>query len=248
MSVKAADFILLEYSCTVKESGEVIETTLETVAKDKGLHKEGSNYEPLFVVVEEGWVPKGLDERLVGLEVDKSTTIEVASEKAYGSRDPSKVRLVPLRRFRTEGITPIPGVPIQIDGRTATVRAVGAGRVQVDYNHPLAGKTLVYEATVKKIIEDSAEKIKALIHRVIPSVDVEKFSISLEEKSLRLEVPEEAFFLEGIQVLKKAVATDALKFFPTFEKVVFIETIRKPEVPSEGQPPQEKASTESSTT
>jgi peptidylprolyl isomerase len=236
MSVKTADFILLEYSCSVKESGEVIETTLDSVAKEKGLHKEGSNYEPLFLVVGEGWVPKGLDERLVGLEVDKSTTIEVAPENAYGARDPSKVRLVPLRRFRTEGITPVPGVPIQIDGRAATVRSVGAGRVQVDYNHPLAGKTLVYETTVKKILEDSTEKIKAIIHRVIPSVDVEKFSIGLEEKSLRLEIPEEAFFLEGIQVLKKTIATDTLKFFPTFEKITFVETVKKPGAPSEEQP------------
>lgn len=235
MAVKESDFILLDYSCTVKESGEVIETTSVDVAKEKNLHKEGTTYEPLFIIVGEEWVPKGLDEGLVGLDVEKPTTVEVPPDKAYGTRDPSKVRLTPLRRFRAEGLTPIPGATVQIDGRAAVVRTVGAGRVQVDYNHPLAGKTLIYEATVKKILDDLAEKLKAIIHRRIPSIDSEKFTLELTEKSIRVEIPEEAFYLDGIQVLKRAVSADVLKFFPQFENVVFAEVHKRTEATTEKQ-------------
>lgn len=235
MSVKNADFILLDYSCSVKESGDVIETTSETISKAKNLYKEGTTYEPLFVVVGEGWVPKGLDESLVGLEIGTAKSIEVAPEKAYGERDPSKVRLIPLRRFRNEGVAPVPGASIQIDGKTATVRAVGAGRVQVDYNHALAGKTLIYEATVTKIVEDKLEKLKSIVHKIIPSVDIGKFILEIGDKSLKVEIPEEAFYLEGLQILKRAIATDVLKFNPELESINFLEVVKKPKT-TEGQP------------
>jgi peptidylprolyl isomerase len=233
MSVKNTDFILLDFSCSIKESGEVIETTSDEVAKAKNLYKEGATFEPLFVAVGEGWIPKGLDESLVGLEVGSAKTIEVAPEKAYGERDPSKVRLVPLRRFRGEGVAPVPGASIQIDGKAAIVRAVGAGRVQVDYNHPLAGKTLIYEVTVKKIIEDSTEKLKSITHRVIPSVDIEKFSLEMGDNQLKVQMPEEAFFLEGLQILKRSMATDILRFNANLDSVVFLEVVKKPQAAAE---------------
>lgn len=238
LSISNGDFVLLNYTCKVKESGETIETTIESVAKEAGLHHEHAEgephrYEPYFVVVGEGWVPKGLDEGLVGLESGKSATIEVPPEKGYGVRDPSKIRLLPMRRFRTEGLTPAPGMQVNIDGKLAQVRAVGAGRVQVDYNHPLAGKTLVYDLSVEKVLEERDEKIRNLIRRRLPGVDVQKFTLAITEKDLVIEVPEEAFFLEALQLAKKSVVSDLEKFFHGIEKVSFLEVYKKPAPPPE---------------
>lgn len=227
MPISNGDFVLLNYTLKVKETGETVGTTLESVAKEAKLYRGEERYEPFFVIVGEGWVPKGLDEALTGFEANKATTVELPPEKAYGVRDPKKVRLVPLRKFRADDFTPVPGLQVNIDGKPALIRAVGAGRVQVDYNHPLAGKTLVYDVTIEKTIETNEEKIMNLIHRRLPSVDQQKFNIKLNDGRLEVEIPEEAFFLEGLQIVKRTLTADVEKYFLKIETVTFIETFKK---------------------
>ncbi len=218
----------MNYTLKVKETGETVGTTIESVAKEKKLYHGEEKYEPFFVVVGEGWVPKGLDEALPGFELNKPTPIELPPEKAYGGRDPKKVRLVPLRKFASEGMNPVPGLQVNIDGKSALVRAVGAGRVQVDYNHPFAGRTLDYDVTVEKIIESDEEKIKSLLHKRLPTVEQQKFNVTLGDGKLQVEIPEDAFFLEGLQVVKQTVTADIGKFFPKIETIIFIENFKKP--------------------
>jgi peptidylprolyl isomerase len=198
------------------------------VAKETKLYRGEERYEPYFVVVGEGWVPKGLDEALTGFEVGKGNTIELPPEKAYGARDPKKVRLVPLRKFTAEGLTPVPGLQVNMDGKPVQVRAVGAGRVQVDYNHPFAGRTLIYDLTVEKVIETEEEKVRNLLHKRLPTVEGEKFNVTINSGRLDVEIPEEAFFLEGLQVAKRTITADIEKFFPKIETVAFTETFKKP--------------------
>jgi peptidylprolyl isomerase len=245
MPIKNGDFVLANYTLKVKESGDVVDTTIESVAKEKGMHHEHHEhhehegaektdvhrYEPLLVVVGESWVTQGFDEGLVGLEADQSSTIEVPPEKGYGARDASKVRLVPLRRFRHEGITPMPGLQVTLEGKVGQIRTVGAGRVQVDYNHPLAGRTLVYEVSIQSIVEKPEDKIRSLAHKRLPAVDQAKFGLQLSPNELTIEVPEEAFFLEDLQLAKKAMSTDIEKFFPELSKISFLEAFKKPTPP-----------------
>jgi peptidylprolyl isomerase len=231
LSPKNGDFILANYTLKVKETGETVGTTLESVAKETKLYRGEERYEPFFIIVGEGWVPKGLDEALTGLELGKASTVELPPEKGYGVRDPKKVRLVPLRKFSAEGVTPIPGLQVNIDGKTALVRSVGAGRVQVDYNHPFAGKTLIYDVTVEKIVETEEDKVRNLLHKRLPTVDQEKFNVKLETGKLGIEVPEEAFFLEGLQVAKRTLTADVEKYLPKVEAVSFLEIFKKPTPP-----------------
>jgi len=242
LSLKNGDFILANYTLRVKETGETVGTTLETVAKEAKLYRGEERYEPFFIVVGEGWVPKGLDEALTGLEIGKASTIELPPDKGYGVRDPKKVRLVPLRKFTAEGMTPVPGLQVNVDGKTAQVRSVGAGRVQVDYNHPFAGKTLIYDLTVEKIVEMEDDKVRYLIHKRIPSVGPEKFNVKLEQGKLEIEIPEEAFFLEGLQVEKRTVTADIEKYLPKIETVAFLEVFKKPAPAAPTVTPEAKAS------
>lgn len=234
MPIQNGNFVLLNYTLKVKESGDVVDTTLESVAKEKGLHHEHGEgaephkYEPFFLIVGEGWLPKGLEEGIMGLESGKSSTIEVPADKGYGTRDASKVRLVPIRRFRTEGITPVPGIQVNLDGKVGQVRTVGAGRVQMDYNHPLAGRTLLYEVSIENIVEKTEDKIRSLLHKRLPAVDQTKFVLQLNPNELAIEVPEEAFFLEDLQLAKKAASADIEKFFPNISKICFLEIFKQP--------------------
>jgi peptidylprolyl isomerase len=227
MAFQKGDFILIDYTAKVKETGEVFDTTIEEVAKKEKLYKEGETYEPKLVVVGEGWVLKALDEAIQGLELEKKAEVEIPPEKAFGARDPEKVKLVPLRRLLAKGVTPQVGAQIEFNGKLATVRTIGAGRVQLDFNPPLAGKTLIYEITVKKRLQDPKEKVLALIHRRIPAVEIEKFKLNMKETKIELEMPEEAFYLEGIQLAKRGIALDVQKFFPEIQTVKFTETYQK---------------------
>ena len=228
MPIKNGDFVLANYTLRVKETGETVGTTIESIAKEKKLYRGEEHYEPFFIIVGEGWVPKGLDEALTTFEVGKANTVELPPEKGYGIRDPKKVRLVPLRKFTAEGVTPVPGLQVNMDGKSALVRSVGAGRVQVDYNHPFAGKTLIYDITVDKLVESEDEKIRNLIHKRIPSIEQQKFEVKIDGSNLGVEVPEEAFFLEGLQVAKRTITADVEKYLPNIQVLTFYETFKKP--------------------
>jgi peptidylprolyl isomerase len=119
---------------------------------------------------------------------------------------------------------------IEIDGKPVLIRASGAGRVQVDYNHPLAGKTLIYEVSVEKILETVEEKVKSIIHKNLPGINIEKFNLILSNKELTIEIPQEAFFVEGIQFIKQSISNDIQKFIPEIEKISFVEIFKKPEI------------------
>ncbi|MDH5795597.1 MAG: peptidylprolyl isomerase [Candidatus Bathyarchaeota archaeon] len=240
MPFKKGDFILVDYVGRVSETGEIFDTTIEDAAKNEGIYKEGGIYEPSLVVVGEGWVLKALDESLPNLELKKTDKIEIPPDKAFGNRDPEKIRLYPLRKLTSRRITPQVGMRVEVDGRLATVRTMGSGRVLLDFNPPLAGKTLVYEVTVQKKLTRVKERILALIHRRMPQVDISGFSLEIKANEVTVGVPDEAFYVEGLQITKRGVFIDIQKFFPKKKTIRFIETFRKPE-PVEETPSSEEA-------
>ena len=226
MTLQKGDFILTDYVAKVKETNEVFDTTKEDVAKKEHLHKEGETHEPKLVVVGEGWVLKTLDDSLLTMEVGKPSTVEISADKGFGQRDPEKIRRVPIRQLLAKEINPVIGARIEFQGKMATVRSIGAGRVLLDFNAPLAGRTLIYDLTVTKKFESEEEKIGALIHRRIPVVEEEKFKITLKDKNLSIDMPEETFYVEGIQIAKRGIAMDIQKFLPDLVETKFIETFK----------------------
>lgn len=227
MPIRKGDFILIDYIAKVKETGEVFDTTIENVAKEKGTFDENGAYEPMLVVVGEGWVLKSLDDALSTLKVGKSSTITIPPEKGFGPRDPKKIKLLSIRSFKKQKVTPIPGMQMEVGGKSAVIRSVGAGRVQVDFNPPLAGRTLIYDLTIKKVIENEKEKIRAIIHRRLPSVKAEEFDLKVTKTKTNIELPKDAFYIEGLQFAKRGIVNDIYKFFPEIKTVSFIETFKK---------------------
>ncbi len=226
MSLQKSDFILIDYIAKVKETSEIFDTTIEDTAKKEHLYKEGDIYEPKLIVIGENWVLKPLDESLTTMEIAKPTVVEITPDKAFGQRDPEKIKRVPLKQLLAKEITPNVGLRIEYGGKNATVRAIGAGRVLLDFNPPLAGKTLVYDVTIKKKLETNEEKIAALIHRRIPALEERKFEFNLKPKTVTIEMPEDAFYLEGIQIAKRGIAMDIQRFFPETTAVKFTETFK----------------------
>lgn len=224
MAIKNGDFVLLDYVLKVKETNEIFDATLEDEAKSGNVYNPETLYEPRLIIVGQGWTLKGLEESIIGLDEGQEKVLELPPEKAFGERDPSKVRIVPARELAKQGITPKPGGRVDLGGTLATVRSVGSGRVTLDYNHPLSGRTILARVIVKKILTDPVEKMRELVHRRIRGIPREKFIISKIGSIVTIEVPEESFTLEDIQFAKKGIARDIGKHFEDITSVQFIET------------------------
>jgi FKBP-type peptidyl-prolyl cis-trans isomerase 2 len=225
--VKAGDFLLLEMTGKAVETGEVFDTTDEELAKGEGIYDEDRTYGPRLVVVGESYVLKGLDDKLPGLKLEESAEVEIPPEEAFGVRNPDNVRTLPFRMLRSKGVNPIVGQQVEMDGRTAQVRSVGAGRVQLDYNHPLAGRKIIYEVKPASRYEGDEEKIRALIGRRFFGIDLKLFKIKLLKKKVRIEIPEEIFFGENIQIAKRGVAMDIHRYFEDVDEIEYNEIIKR---------------------
>ncbi len=236
MALQKGDFILIDYVAKVKETNEVFDTTKEDVAKKEHLHKEGEVYEPKLVVVGEGWVLKALDDALLTEEIGKPATVEIPSDKAFGPRDPEKIRRVPIKQLYAKEINPVVGARIEFQGKMATIRSTGAGRVLLDFNPALAGRTLIYDLTVTKKLDAQEEKIGAIIHRRIPVVEENKFKIAVKAKNLTIDMPEDTFYVEGIQIAKRGIAMDIQKFLPDLAETRFVETFKAEPKPAAATP------------
>ncbi|MCF8885321.1 MAG: FKBP-type peptidyl-prolyl cis-trans isomerase [Nitrososphaerota archaeon] len=221
VKVEAGSFVLVDYIIKIKETGEIVDTTIEEVGK--GVFEAGKTYEPKLVIPGKGFLLKAIEEELIGMETGQEKLFEIPPEKAFGQRDPGKVKIIPLRRLKdVEGPITV-GSRIVVDGREGIVRSIESGRVQVDFNPYLAGKTLECSVKIVKIIGDKLEKIKALIHTRIPDVDVEKFSLQFDGGEVKITVPREAYLLPAIQASKRVLARDIIENISDVERVVYLE-------------------------
>ena len=150
MAFNKGSLILVDYTSKVKDTGEVFETTIEEEAKKYSLHEPNVKYQPKLVSVGESWVVKGLDEALEKTSVGDKKTVEISPDKGFGERDTGKVRMIPLRKLGEDAEKVSIGDTVEVDNKKGVVRFIGSGRVQIDYNHRFAGKTVLYDINVLK--------------------------------------------------------------------------------------------------
>jgi peptidylprolyl isomerase len=227
MTLERGSLILVDYTAKVKDSNEIFETTREEEAKKSELFDPTHKYEPRLISIGEGWVFKGLDEALAASNIGDKINVEITPDKGFGERDPNKVRMVAQRKLGEKADEVRVGDVIEIDQRTGIVRYVGSGRVQIDFNHRFAGRTLTYDVDVVKKVESDDDKIRSLIKRRLP-VDDEKIKINLKGFTLEIDLPEETLLAEGLQIIKRAVANDVFKFVPSLKDIKFIESFQSP--------------------
>jgi peptidylprolyl isomerase len=237
MTLEKGSLILIDYTAKVKDTNLTFETTREEEAKKSELYDPARKYEPRLISVGEGWVLKGLDEALVNASMGDKLNIEVTPDKGFGERDPTKVRMIPLRKLGEKADEVRIGDTIELGERVGIVKFIGSGRVQVDFNHRLAGRTLIYDVEVTKKLKDDNEKVLSLIKRRLP-VDDQKIKFSIDAASVQIDLPEETFIVDGLQIIKKAISNDVFKFVPRINNVRFIETYTSQ--PSSSRKPEEQ--------
>jgi len=246
LALQKGTLILLDYTAKVKDTGEVFETTREADAKSDSLYDANAKYQPRLVSVGESWVIKGLDDALLNTNVGDKLTVEVPPDKGFGIRDSGKVRMIPLRKLGDDAEKISVGDAIEIDQRTGIVRFIGSGRVQMDFNHKYAGRTILYDVNVIKSLDTDEEKITGLLKRRL-LIDESKLNFKINGSELDIHIPEEAFLVEGLQIIKRAITNDIFKFVNKLEKINFMESYKntKTEKPqseaTESKPAESKA-------
>ncbi len=241
MTFQKGTLILVDYTAKVKDSDEVFETTREADAKSGSIHDANVKYQPRLISVGEAWVLKGLDDALANTKTGDKLSIEVPPEKGFGMRDTGKVRMIPLRKLGDDAEKVTVGDTIDLDDRTGIVRFIGSGRVQVDFNHRFAGKTIVYDLNVLKSLDTDQDKVLGLLKRRFP-IEESKIVFEIKGTAVDVTIPEEAMMMEGLQIVKRAIANEIFKFVPKLDKVNFVDTYNKPkqDKPVEQKPAETK--------
>lgn len=211
MAIKENDFIELDYTGRLKENNIVFDTTSKDLAEKEGLFSQQMEYGPIVVCIGKGHLVKGLDQKIVGKDPGKYT-FELAPEEAFGKKDPKLVQLIPMSKFKKDNVNPAPGLQINADGNIGIVKVVSGGRVLVDFNSPLAGKEIVYEIDIKRIVEDTKEKINALL-KIILSMDDADIVVEGKKADIRITnpIPEPVLKNVGSEI-KSLVGLEEIRF------------------------------------
>jgi FKBP-type peptidyl-prolyl cis-trans isomerase SlyD len=139
--------VSIEYTLTV--DGEVMDST------------EGD--EPLqFLQGHQNIIP-GLEHELAGMKIGENKTVTVPPGEAYGEVEPENIVDVPRTEFPTEIPLEV-GTELEVknaDGEvlSATIAEVNGDTVKLDFNHPLAGKQLVFDVTVVDLRTATEEEL-----------------------------------------------------------------------------------------
>lgn len=232
--------VYVNYTAKVKDTGEAIETTREDEAKKLGIYDADRRYEARLVAVGEDWVLKGLDEEIAKMQVGENKTAELSPDRAWGNRDPALLRMVPLRKFGEKADELRVEDEVEIDNRVAVIRFIGSGRAQVDFNHRLAGKTLVYDIQAEREVEPGEDTIRSLMKRRFPG-EGEKLEFSQKAGEVNVTIPEEAFLVEGLQFIKRGIANDIMHFVSETKRVTFTEAYARKEEAEKAKKPEASA-------
>ncbi len=230
--VERGQVALVEYSLYVKDTGELIDTTLEAEAKLYRKYVEGASYEPEVVVVGEGRFFEGFEEALENCEVGVEREFEIPPEKGFGLRDPAKVKTFPRRIFEKQSVRPEVGKEVRVNDEVGRILAVEGGRVIVDFNHALAGKVLKLKMRVVKVFSDPVEAARYLIKRRIRGARPDDIKVSLEADQGRIvaELPKEFRVGRDVQYAKALAAHDVLKHVKGVREVVFVDRFTSDEL------------------
>lgn len=177
--IKKNDFIELEFTGRVK-NGEIFDTNIKDEARKINLEIDSR---PLIICIGQNMILPSIDEFLEGKDTGKYS-LELTPEKAFGTRSSEMIKTMPLRIFLDKNIIPERGHVFQFDNLLGRVSAVSGGRVIVDFNNPLAGKEVVYELNIKRILAGLEEKVETLISLYFRR----KLEFELKDSNLKIKV------------------------------------------------------------
>lgn len=215
VKVETGNFIEVEYVARVKTTNKIFDLTDEKLAKKEGIFSDKMEYGPIVVCIGEGQLLRGLDDEVIGKEIGKKYTIKLDSESAFGRKNAKLIKMISMSAFKKEKINPYPGLQVNINDMIGLVRTVSGGRIMIDFNHPLAGRDVVYEIKLNKKITDDKEKLDCLIRTDLMQ---KKFESEIKEGKAKVEIS-----IKLPVELEKKFVERAKKLIPKIKEIKFVE-------------------------
>lgn len=221
MAIKDGDFIRLSYTGRVGDN--VFDTTDEDEAKKAGIHNANATYGPVTICIGQKHVIAGLDEELVGKKAGAKGTVTVGPDKAFGQRDPKRVRSFPKSQFKEK---PVRGMPVRLEeqGEGTVVDVIGS-KVVVDFNAPLAGQTLTYDYTIDELVREPLDQLKGLI-RLYSGKDME---IAMDDGKATVTLPPGILYDRRWLLWRGRIIHEGFEHVRGLTEITLVETFKKPE-------------------
>lgn len=181
------DVVRISYVGRLKSSKELFDTTRREIAEEEDAVNPQASYGPVPLIVGAEMVVEGLDETLGEMEVGEEREVTVPPDKAFGEREGDLIKTFSEKKFKDQDMNPAPGMRVNLDGRMGRILSVNSGRVRVDLNHPLAGKTLDYEVEVEGKVDGREDKVEAVGEFYLGEAP----DVELEDGKVTIEIPEE---------------------------------------------------------
>jgi FKBP-type peptidyl-prolyl cis-trans isomerase SlyD len=135
-----------------------------TLVADEEILESTDDGEPIVFIQGIGQVIPGLESALYGMKVGEKKTVVIEPEEAYGAYDPESLEIAKKEEFSEE-------IPLDVgtfldlrddedDVLSAQVIEEDEDTVTLDFNHPLAGKTLTFEITLTALRTASDEELE----------------------------------------------------------------------------------------
>jgi len=109
-----------------------------------------------------GGIVRGLEREMRGKEPGAEFSVTVVPEDAFGQHNPESVQRVPVKHLIRPGKLAV-GRAVAVNTRQGTaqgiVRKVGRFNVDIDFNHPMSGRTLIFDIKIEDVRDATAEEI-----------------------------------------------------------------------------------------
>jgi FKBP-type peptidyl-prolyl cis-trans isomerase SlpA len=111
--------------------------------------------DPVSFTIGDGFLDEGLELALIGLKAGDHQSLTLMPGQAFGIPDSESIKLMPLSAFNDDMLLE-PGVIIAFTSSegeelAGTVREVSGNEVEVDFNHPLAGREIIFKVEVLSV-------------------------------------------------------------------------------------------------
>ncbi|MDB6050995.1 MAG: peptidylprolyl isomerase [Pseudomonas sp.] len=144
---------LAHSSSTEQRIGQNTEVTLHFALRLENGDTVDSTFDkspPTFKVGDGSLLP-GFEASIFGFKAGDKRTVEVLPENAFGQPNPQNVQIIPRSQF--QGMDLSDGLLVIFNDAANTelpgiVKAFDDAQVTIDFNHPLAGKTLSFEVEI----------------------------------------------------------------------------------------------------
>ncbi len=148
MAISENQVVSIHYELKDVDSGEILDSNL--------------NAAPLSFILGKGQIIPGLEEKLKELSQGESADITVTAADAYGVYDNNAIQTLPKEQFA--GLELHVGMTLYGQGEhgetvQVTVKNFNDETVEIDFNHPLAGKDLLFAVSITEVREPTSDEM-----------------------------------------------------------------------------------------